>query len=203
MSTNDVNQKNREGNQYGSSGADYICRLSGTVQDRGAVPGLFIPAAVSERVCVPILRCERILSHLPPEPVPVQEVPQADFRDRRNRNVPHASFSGAVVLGDLSLCKRQAGYLCVPVVQNAGNRVRKCLVFAETNPQSLGTAGRQLPTFRVDGGGRRFFGGRKPGKRGRGTAQKKVVIVLSEVSGKGIPMYLRMQEVPDLKRKTL
>lgn len=46
----DVNQKNREGNQYGSSGGDYICRLSGTVQDRGAVPGLFIPAAVSERV---------------------------------------------------------------------------------------------------------------------------------------------------------
>ena len=48
-----------------------------------------------------------------------------------------------------------------------------------------------------------FFGGRKPGKRGRGTAQKKVVIALSKVSGKGIPMYLRMQEVPDLKRKTL
>ena len=46
----DVNQKNREGNQYGSGGADYICRLSGAVQDRGAVPGLFIPAAVSERV---------------------------------------------------------------------------------------------------------------------------------------------------------
>ena len=41
-----------------------------------------------------------------------------------------------------------------------------------------------------------FFGGRKPGKRGRGTAQKRVVIALSKVSGKGIPMYLRMQEVP-------
>ena len=40
----------QQGNQYGSSGGDYICRLSGTVQDRGAVPGLFIPAAVSERV---------------------------------------------------------------------------------------------------------------------------------------------------------
>ena len=48
-----------------------------------------------------------------------------------------------------------------------------------------------------------FFGGRKPGKRGRGTAQKKVVIALSKTSGKGLPMFLRMQEIPDFKRKTL
>ena len=48
-----------------------------------------------------------------------------------------------------------------------------------------------------------FFGGRKPGKRGRGTAQKKVIVALSKTSKKEIPMYLRLQEVPDLKRKTL
>ena len=62
-------------------------------------------------------------------------------------------LSGAVVLGNLSLRQRQAGYLCVPVVPNAGNRVRKCLVSAETNPQSHGTAGFELPTFRPDGDG--------------------------------------------------
>ena len=70
-----VSSKQQEGNQYGSGGADYICRLSETVQDRGAVPGVFIPAAVSEWVCVPLLQCEGVLPHLPPEPVPVQEVP--------------------------------------------------------------------------------------------------------------------------------
>lgn len=48
-------------------------------------------------------------------------------------------------------------YLCVPVVPNAGNRVRKCLVSAETNPQSHGTAGFELPAFRPDGDGRGLF----------------------------------------------
>ena len=95
---------------------------------------------------MPFLRCKRILSHLSSESVPVQEVPQADFRDCRNSDAPHAPFSGAVVLGNLSLRQRQAG---------------------------------------------------------RGTAQKKVIVALSKTSKKEIPMYLRLQEVPDLKRKTL
>lgn len=39
-----VSSKQQEGNQYGSGGADYICGFSGTVQDRGTMPGVFIPA---------------------------------------------------------------------------------------------------------------------------------------------------------------
>lgn len=117
------------------------------------MPGVSIPAAVSERVCVPLLRCERVLSHLPPQSLPVQEMPQADFCDRWNSDAPHAPLFGAVVLGDLSLCKRQAGYLCISAVQNAGDRVRKRLVFAETNPQSHGTAGCEISAVRPDGDG--------------------------------------------------
>lgn len=87
------------------------------------MPEVFIPAEVSGRVCMPFLRCERILSHLSSESVPVQEVPQADFRDCRNSDAPYAPFSGAVVLGNLSLRQRQAGNFCMSAVQNAGNRV--------------------------------------------------------------------------------
>lgn len=100
---------------------------------------------------------EGVLPHLPPQSLPVQEVPQADFRNRRNRNAPHAPFSAAVVLGDLSLRRRQTGYLCISAVQHAGDRVRKRLVFAETNPQSHGTAGCELSAFWPDGDGRRLF----------------------------------------------
>ena len=57
-----VSSKQQEGNQYGSGGADYICGFSGTVQDRGAVPGVFIPAAGSERVCVPPLAVRRSIT---------------------------------------------------------------------------------------------------------------------------------------------
>lgn len=39
-----VSFKQQEDNQYGSGGADYICGFSGTVQDRGTMPGVFIPA---------------------------------------------------------------------------------------------------------------------------------------------------------------
>lgn len=44
---------------------------------------------------------------------------------------------------------------------------------------------------------------KQPSKRGRGIAQKKVVIAQSETSGKWILIYLRMQKVSDLERITL
>ena len=115
--------KQQEGKQNGSSGADYICRLSGTVQDRGAVPSVFVSAAVSAGACVSLLRRKGVLSHLPPEPVPVQEVPQTNFCDCQNCAAPHAPFSGAVILGDLPLRQRQAGHFCVSAGQNAGKRL--------------------------------------------------------------------------------
>ena len=62
-----MSSKQQEGNRHGSSGAERICRLSATVQDRGAVTGELNPAAVSERVCVPLLRREGVLPHLLPE----------------------------------------------------------------------------------------------------------------------------------------
>lgn len=50
---------------------------------------------------------------------------------------------------------------------------------------------------------RGFFEGQKPGKRGSGTAQKKVVIALSKHGKKEVPMFLQEQEVSDPKAKTL
>ena len=38
---------------------------------------------------------------------------------------------------------------------------------------------------------------------GRGTSQKKIVVALSKTGENEAPMFLRMQEVPDVQRRTL
>lgn len=49
-----------------------------------------------------------------------------------------------------------------------------------------------------------FFGSKRSGgKRGRGTTQKKVVVAISKSGEKEYPMYIRMQQIPDVKRVTL
>jgi len=48
-----------------------------------------------------------------------------------------------------------------------------------------------------------YWGGRKSGKRGRGTSQKKIVVALSKTGENKVPVFLRMQEVPNVQRKTL
>lgn len=49
-----------------------------------------------------------------------------------------------------------------------------------------------------------YFGSKRSGgKRGRGTTQNKVVVAISKTEEKQCPMYLRMQQVPNVKRVTL
>ena len=49
-----------------------------------------------------------------------------------------------------------------------------------------------------------YFGSKRSGgKRGRGTTQNKVVVAISKTEVKECPMYLRMQQVPNVKRVTL
>lgn len=49
-----------------------------------------------------------------------------------------------------------------------------------------------------------YFGSKRSGgKRGRGTTQNKVVVAISKTEVKECPMYLRMQQVPNVKRATL
>jgi len=48
-----------------------------------------------------------------------------------------------------------------------------------------------------------YWGSRRAGKRGRGTSQKKVVVALSKTGEKKVPTFLRMQEVSDVRGKTL
>lgn len=48
-----------------------------------------------------------------------------------------------------------------------------------------------------------FFGGKKEGKRGRGSENKTEVAVALQLDGKGGPQFLKMQVIPDAKGETL
>ena len=152
--------KQQEGKQNGSSGADYICRLSGTVQDRGAVPGVFIPAAVSQRLCVPLLTSVTAGTVMHRTHLSLVLWFWAIYlcvNDKRG-------ISASQLAKMLENGYESAWYLLKRIRKAMGQRDAKYLLSG---------------LMEMDEG---FFGGRKSGKRRRGTAQKKVIVALSKTS---------------------
>lgn len=66
-----VPTKEQEGNQYGSSRTDHLRRLSEAVQDRGSMSEISVPSTLPQRLCLPQMWGNGVLSYLPPQSVPV------------------------------------------------------------------------------------------------------------------------------------
>lgn len=193
-----------EAHQYGTGREDFVQRVPKAILIRGSMSEISVPTAVSQRLCLPELWLHGVLPCIPSWPVPVQAVPEADFCYGWNRNAPY-HLSLVLWFWAIYLCindKRGISAAHLSNLLGIGyesawymlKRIRNAMGQRDANYLLSGL-------MKMDEG---FFGSKRlGGKRGRGTTQKKVVVALSKTGEKEYPMYIRMQQIPDVKRVTL